>query len=461
MSHERSQIVVIALLLLLGCWGFINAQKPPQLTPVVPSPAEVSLAQISKDIATIADVFRTWQKHHVGAAVVPSSTTGDSALSSLPPLPSIVLSLQHATITSSSSSSNNPHGLETQWYIPKKNPELGKTKSGLQLWDYELPYTGASDRTTVVLKKNWTALAEREVQQRSGQRARKGSFTANNLWRPPTIREYEGEPHAAVSIEYIDKRIRLKAYTFPCKKKPNDDSWKEGEPETMSQCYRRVFDQAKKKLEDAVTSALQPLAWSIAIPSTARRFYFDIGARDWDSGSTKWFVEHYPGSEEFQGVAFEMDKRFESTFPKEKLNSHFKQGWEFVNAAVWIHEDGVEWSGTDMGSVLDKAGAAGAALSENMGGHKVADGPVKVRSIDVAKLFTQNFTMEDFVVVKMDIEGAEWPIVQRMIETGAIKYIDEMFFECHVSEVVEGMHPRCIDAMNLLRSLGVVCHRWI
>jgi FkbM family methyltransferase len=54
-----------------------------------------------------------------------------------------------------------------------------------------------------------------------------------------------------------------------------------------------------------------------------------------------------------------------------------------------------------------------------------------VPCIDLSEFVMNNFQPEDRIVVKMDIEGSEYDTLERMIETGVIKYIDEIFVEWH------------------------------
>ena len=42
-----------------------------------------------------------------------------------------------------------------------------------------------------------------------------------------------------------------------------------------------------------------------------------------------------------------------------------------------------------------------------------------------------NFQPEDFIVLKLDIEGCEFAVLDDMIATGVIDYINEVFVELH------------------------------
>lgn len=59
------------------------------------------------------------------------------------------------------------------------------------------------------------------------------------------------------------------------------------------------------------------------------------------------------------------------------------------------------------------------------------DRPVKVQSIDFDRWLRENTSDHDHIVMKMDIEGAEYKVLRRMIDTGSIKRINEARVEWH------------------------------
>ena len=76
---------------------------------------------------------------------------------------------------------------------------------------------------------------------------------------------------------------------------------------------------------------------------------------------------------------------------------------------------------------------------------------------------------DDFVVVKMDIEGAEYDVVPHLLREKVADLIDELFLEVHTETNTcckpphdAGRHRP--DAMRLLQSLrdaGVYAHEWL
>ena len=56
---------------------------------------------------------------------------------------------------------------------------------------------------------------------------------------------------------------------------------------------------------------------------------------------------------------------------------------------------------------------------------------IQVSCIDFPKWLQENFTKEDRIVLKMDVEGSEYDILQRMIELDLFTMIDELYIEWH------------------------------
>jgi len=54
-----------------------------------------------------------------------------------------------------------------------------------------------------------------------------------------------------------------------------------------------------------------------------------------------------------------------------------------------------------------------------------------VECIDFSRWVLDNFKEDDHIIVKMDIEGAEFRVLVKMIHDGSINYINELYVEWH------------------------------
>lgn len=57
--------------------------------------------------------------------------------------------------------------------------------------------------------------------------------------------------------------------------------------------------------------------------------------------------------------------------------------------------------------------------------------PLEVKAIDFAEFLQSNCTSQDYVIVKLDIEGAEYQVIDHLIKTNSIRLIDEILVEWH------------------------------
>ena len=60
---------------------------------------------------------------------------------------------------------------------------------------------------------------------------------------------------------------------------------------------------------------------------------------------------------------------------------------------------------------------------------------VTVQCIDFADWIQANCAPEDFIVCKLDIEGAEYQVLGRMRQTGVLSWIDHLYVEWHAAMI--------------------------
>jgi len=55
----------------------------------------------------------------------------------------------------------------------------------------------------------------------------------------------------------------------------------------------------------------------------------------------------------------------------------------------------------------------------------------QVECVDLAGWVKNNFKKDDYIILKMDVEGAEYEILEKFFDDGIIKYVNEIFIELH------------------------------
>lgn len=85
---------------------------------------------------------------------------------------------------------------------------------------------------------------------------------------------------------------------------------------------------------------------------------------------------------------------------------------------------------------------------------------IEVSCIDFSEFIMNNFDKNDYIVCKLDVEGAEYDILEKMIEDGSIDYIDSLSVEWHCSffDNIEEMKKReqlIMDKLSQYKELSL------
>jgi FkbM family methyltransferase len=95
-----------------------------------------------------------------------------------------------------------------------------------------------------------------------------------------------------------------------------------------------------------------------------------------------------------------------------------------VPQAMWTEPTTLEFFATEettMGSVYEEAGKE----------RELRKTKISVEAIDFGQWLAGKFRPEDWIILKLDIEGAEYPILDQMIRDGSIGLVDMLFIEFH------------------------------
>ncbi|KAI4324492.1 hypothetical protein MLD38_029979 [Melastoma candidum] len=194
-----------------------------------------------------------------------------------------------------------------------------------------------------------------------------------------------------------------------------------------------------------------------------RYVYVDIGARSYGSSIGSWFRKRYPKQNRtFDVYAIEADKAFHDEYAG-------KKGVTLLPYAAWIRNDTLSFEvNHDPGKKPGEQKGRGMGRIHSGG----SSGDVsRVPGFDLAEWLKSTVTENDFVVMKMDVEGTEFNLIPRLFETGAICLIDELFLECHYnrwqrccpgerSSKYDKTYGQCFDLFKSLRDSGVLVHQW-
>jgi FkbM family methyltransferase len=160
-----------------------------------------------------------------------------------------------------------------------------------------------------------------------------------------------------------------------------------------------------------------------------RKIFIDCGA--WTGDSIKAFKRY-----SYEIYGFECEPRLKETLEKLSKKIDFK----FIDKAVWTKNEKIKlYLGqnnlTQSSSVLS-------------GKKKYIDKnkPVEVEAIDFSKWIINNFKKDDYIICKMNIEGAEYDILEKMLKDDSLKYLNMLFIAWHWKKI-EGISKERHDKL--------------
>ncbi|XP_004492512.1 uncharacterized protein [Cicer arietinum] len=198
-----------------------------------------------------------------------------------------------------------------------------------------------------------------------------------------------------------------------------------------------------------------------------RYLYVDVGARSYGSSIGSWFRKQYPKQNKtFHVYAIEADKTFHKEYG-------LKKGITLLPYAAWVKNETLAFEiHRDPGEHVEVKGRGMGRIQPLQVSGKEFNGEVeKIQGFDFANWLKNTVSRNDFVVMKMDVEGTEFDLIPRLFKTGAICLIDEIFLECHYnrwqrccpgqrSSKYEKTYDQCLDLFNSLRQSGILVHQW-
>lgn len=152
-----------------------------------------------------------------------------------------------------------------------------------------------------------------------------------------------------------------------------------------------------------------------------RHIFVDLGCHDGDTVKEfrNWKSLAYPDSQNWEIYAFDPSPLYVHDWQKQTLP------WiKFEQKAAWINNQELDYS-------LYPVSEGSSIMREKDGWY---EGQImKVPCLDFSAWLKQ--FKDCHVIVKMDIEGAEFPVLKKMIEDGTDRLVHKLFVEFHDSKL--------------------------
>lgn len=147
-----------------------------------------------------------------------------------------------------------------------------------------------------------------------------------------------------------------------------------------------------------------------------KNIFIDCGV--WTGDSIREFKKYYT---DYDIYGFECEPRLISNL--KKLSKEY--GFIFIDKAVWISDGKIK--------LYPGHGNLTQSSSISFDKKKYIDkkNPVEVKSVDFSKWILENLNKEDYILCKMNIEGAEYEVLEKMIKDNSIDYINKLYISWH------------------------------
>jgi len=132
------------------------------------------------------------------------------------------------------------------------------------------------------------------------------------------------------------------------------------------------------------------------------------------------------------------------------------------NGAIWTYDGEVDFSQmleNTEGSSVECLMNDGICADPNSDSFRKNNSIIKVKCFDISKILSK-YSGSELLVVKMDIEGSEFPVLRKCLEDNTVNNIKHLFVEFH-HPYVKGETEETVQILeNHIRSRGIYLQRW-
>lgn len=167
------------------------------------------------------------------------------------------------------------------------------------------------------------------------------------------------------------------------------------------------------------------------------KIFLDCGAHD--GCSVTKFRKLYDKKQKYKIYSFEPEPQFAKFFIDTPKHT-------FINKAVWISDGFLDYYRSN-----EKLRVGSTLIKEKKSGKIDKQHPIKVETIDFSKWILENLNEDDYIILKMDIEGAEYKVLPKMFEDGSFAYINELWIEWHYRKIRldENQHNKVFNQIHI------------
>lgn len=163
-----------------------------------------------------------------------------------------------------------------------------------------------------------------------------------------------------------------------------------------------------------------------------KKVFIDGGAHNGES--VEYFYQTFPDAEQYEVHSFEPNPELWSLIEKKKTILHKYAMWDKDSETdFWksrFHTEG------------------GTILTKKITGKVDYNNPIKVNTIDFSNWMKENLNKDDYIVLKLDIEGAEYTVLEKMYRDGTLTWINEFWGEFHLPNRIKSLDEGIYDRIQ-------------
>jgi FkbM family methyltransferase len=178
------------------------------------------------------------------------------------------------------------------------------------------------------------------------------------------------------------------------------------------------------------------------------------------------FMKMFQMGEDWNIHTFEANPVTYSVFESRRL-PHLSKNIKAYNYAVTTHDGTIDMYVESPDTEIRDTGQGSSIISKDKwnpqdGILKFKEELVPVPCIDLSKFVELHTSEDDFIVMKLDVEGAEYDILDKMLEEMTLHRISHLFVEFHAKYFtnLEEMRVREAKLVNKIKSEGINLHHW-
>lgn len=158
-----------------------------------------------------------------------------------------------------------------------------------------------------------------------------------------------------------------------------------------------------------------------------KKVFIDCGGLN--GCSVRYFLDNFNNADEYTIHTFEPNLDFDKDYDKiksilgEKFNRH-KKAVSHYNGNITYYKNSNNPSSNTTNVIKGTQPGCGSNIKGTITKHVVD-------CIDLDEWINNNFSINDYIVLKLDVEGAEYDIIPKMIKNKTFLMINELHMEWH------------------------------